>query len=183
MSRAEELLERRLDDHRAAVSEFIEKADALDPAQWLVPRGAGKWTPAQETRHLMLAFEAFTRDLEGGAPVRLRGNRFKRMLWRWVGLSSILWRQRIPVAVKAPREARPEWETADAATLLPQMRDCSEHFHEVLARVWRGEPRRTVTHPMFGPLTLDHAIRLMCVHTRHHAELLPARSQILQETL
>lgn len=124
----------------------------------------------------MLAYEAFIRDLEGGAPLRLRGTALKRRLWRWVGLSSILWRQRIPVAARAPFETRPEWETAAADDLLPKVQRLADHFHSVFARTWRTEPRRRVTHPMFGLLTLDHAIRLLSVHTRHHAALLPARS-------
>lgn len=176
-SRAEVQLERRLSDHRAAVREYIEKAGTLHAAQWLTPRAEGKWTPAQETRHIMLAYEAFIRDLEGGTPLRLRGTALKRRLWRWVGLNSILWRKRIPAAVHAPSETRPEWETAAPTELLPRVQRLADAFHTTFANVWRKEPHRRVTHPMFGSLTLDHAIRLLSVHTRHHAALLPPRSQ------
>jgi hypothetical protein len=102
---AEDRLERRLSDHRAAVREFIEKASALHPTQWLIPR----------------------------------------------------------------------------AELLSELQRRADVFHSIFVRMWRTEPRRLITHPMFGALTLDHAIRLLSVHTRHHAALLPARSQPLQE--
>ena len=180
--RAEELLERRLSDHRAAVREFIEKAAALSPAQWLTPRAAGKWTPAQETRHIMLAYDAFRRDLEGLTTVRLRGTPLRRQIWRWIGLTFILWRNRIPVAVKAPREARPESESTAPDELLPALQRCADAFDAELAHTWRTEPRRRVTHPMFGALSLDHAIRLLSVHTRHHAAFLPMRTQLKETT-
>jgi uncharacterized damage-inducible protein DinB len=166
-------LELRLSDHQAAVREFIERASALGGAQWLTPRAEGKWTPAQETRHVILTYEAFLRELKGGAPMRLRGNRWKRRLWRWIGLSQILWRKRIPVAVHAPREIRPELEVATSTDLLAQLADRAEDFDVTFAKTWRSEPRRRVTHPLFGQLTLDHVIRLLSVHTRHHAAFLP----------
>ena len=40
------------------------------------PRGPGKWTPGQEVTHIILVYEAITRDLRGGAPVHLVGSIF-----------------------------------------------------------------------------------------------------------
>jgi len=176
-SHSERDLERRLVDHKAAVGEFIEKAGALNAAQWLTPRGEGKWTPAQETTHVILAYDSFLSQLNGGPPMRLRGTPWKRRVWRLIGLNSILWRKRIPVAVNAPREVRPEWEPAPAAELLPRLRRRAEEFDTVFASKWRAEPRSRVTHFMFGELVLDQAIQLMSIHTRHHAALLPLPRQ------
>lgn len=173
-SRRERQLERRLKDHRAAVREFLDRAHALNDTQWLTPRAEGKWTPAQETRHIILAYESFRRELEGGTSMRLRGNPWKRRVWRWIGLTSILWRKRIPVAVKAPREARPEWESTPSTELLPQLLRRAEEFDAAFADKWRTEPGKRVTHYMFGSLSLDQAIQLVSVHTRHHAAFLPA---------
>ena len=172
-ARGEARLEALLRDHRAAVREYVERASAVEIGRWLVPRAEGKWTPAQETRHLILAYEAFCRDLSGGAKMALRGTAARRLVWRLLGLTSILWRKRIPVAARAPREARPEWEPTPCAQLLPQLQRCATEFDELFTRVWRTEPKRRVTHPFFGTLTLDHAIRLSSVHTRHHAAFLP----------
>lgn len=176
MTRRERRLQALIHDHRAAVREFVDRANAIAAAQWLTPRAEGKWTPAQETRHLMLTYEAFSRDLSGGGQMRLRGNRWKRALWRAIGLASILWRKRIPAAVRAPREARPEWESTPRAELLSDFQRRTDEFDELFARIWRNEPRRRVTHPMLGACTLDQVIRLSSVHTRHHAAFLPSRT-------
>ena len=169
----EQLLETRLADHRASLGEFVAKARQVPADRWLMPRAEGKWTPAQETRHLMLAYDAFLREMSGGVGMQIRGTRFKRLMWRWVGLTSILWRKRIPAAVRAPREARPEWESTPPADLLPELERRAGDFEDVVTRAWREQPDRTVTHPYFGKLTLDQTLRLVAVHNRHHAAFLP----------
>lgn len=166
-------LHRRLADHRAAVAEFIARANAIPADRWLVPRAEGKWTPAQEARHLVLTYEAFVKDLRSGEHMQLRGTPWRRRLWKLIGLPSIIWRKRIPRAVRAPREARPDWESTDANTLLGELLSRAEEFEAVFAGTWQGAPRRRVTHPFFGRITLDDAIRLAAVHTRHHAAFLP----------
>jgi len=173
MSREAHLLT-LLDDHRAAVREFDARAAAVAVDAWLTPRAEGKWTPAQETRHLIMAFEALTRDLLEGKPMRLRGSAWQRPIWRLIGMTSMLWLGKIPTAVSAPREVRPESEPAPQSELLPLFRKRAEEFEAALLRTFREAPRRTMTHPMFGSVALDHAVRLSAVHTRHHANFLPA---------
>jgi hypothetical protein len=169
----ERRLETLLTDHVGAVAEFVERAKTLSNAQWLTPRAHGKWTPAQETKHVILAYDAFLRQLTEGTPMRLRGNALKRRIWRLIGLTSILWRKRIPVAVNAPREVRPDVITSGPDELLPDLRRRAEEFDVAFAHAWRNEPRRRMTHYMFGTLSLDQGIRLVSVHTRHHAAFLP----------
>ena len=169
----ERRLETLLTDHVAAVREFVDRATAVSNPRWLVPRAEGKWTPAQETQHLILVYEACLRQLTEGTQMRLRGNALKRRIWRLIGLNSILWRKRIPVAARAPREVRPEDVTSGPDRLLPELRRRAGEFEVALARAWRNEPRRRMTHHMFGTLSLDQGIRLVSVHTRHHAAFLP----------
>ncbi|MGH7637741.1 MAG: DinB family protein [Gemmatimonadaceae bacterium] len=165
-------LRRGLADHQAAVREFIARASGVPEERWLLPRAEGKWTPAQETRHLVLTYDALMRDLRRAEPMQLRGNRMRRFFWKLIGLSWIRWLRRIPRAVRAPREVRPEWEPAPASELLPALLRRAQEFEEVFEEKWSSEPRRRVTHP-FGPITLDDTIRLSTVHTRHHAAFLP----------
>jgi hypothetical protein len=162
-----------LDDHAASVREFATKAGAVGDARWLVPRAEGKWTPAQETRHLILAYDAFLRDASGTGKMRLKGTRWKRRIWRLFGLTAILWRKRIPVAARAPRESTPEWEPALSAELIPQFQDRAELFAETITRLQRHEPNRTFTHPYFGELAIEQTLTLVAVHNRHHAAFLP----------
>jgi DinB family protein len=167
-------LARLLEDHRAAVQEFLDKADAVNETQWFIPRAEGKWTPAQEVRHVILAYETFIRDLGGGTPMALIGTPFKRRIWRLLGLSQILWRKRIPVAVRAPREVRPPEEPGRAGELLPVLMERAESFDRTFIRVWEASPEQRVTHAYFGALSLEQAISIATVHTRHHAAFLPS---------
>jgi hypothetical protein len=175
--RREARLEALLRDHDGAVREFADLANAVADSRWLIPRAVEKWTPAQETQHLILTYDAFRRDLSGEGAMALRGTPLRRWLWRTIGMTSILVRKRIPVAVRAPREARPAWVDAPRAELVSRLESRAHDFEVLFARAWRGEPRRGMTHPLFGTVGLDQAIRLIAVHTRHHAAFLPRRDR------
>ena len=162
-----------LDDHAASVREFVAKAGGVGDARWLVPRAEGKWTPAQETRHLILAYDAFLRDASGTGKMRLKGTRLKRRIWRLFGLTAILWRKRIPVAARAPRESTPEWEHATSEELIPLFQNRAAQFAETITRIQKSEPNRTFTHPYFGELAIEQTLTLVAVHNRHHAAFLP----------
>ena len=172
---------RRLDllisEHRGAVTEFVSRASALDSSRWLTPRAEGKWTPAQETKHVLLVYDEFLRQMSDTTPMRMHRSIARRLLSRLIGLTSILWFKRIPVAVNAPRGARPEWIDTPSSELLTQLRRRSDEFESSFARVWREEPRRRMTHYLFGRLSLDQGMRLVTVHTRHHAAFLPRLPQ------
>jgi uncharacterized damage-inducible protein DinB len=170
-----------LDVHRDAVHEFFTRAAQVSPARWDVPRAPGKWSPAQEVKHIVLSYEAFTRDLGGGEPMKLVGTRWKRLLWRVLGLTSILWLKRLPKGARAPREARPPEGAIDQETLLAELRARTDEFEIVFREAWETAPARKLTHPYFGGLTLTDALELARVHTRHHAAVLPppgARQQV-----
>ena len=50
-----------------------------------------------------------------------------------------------------------------------------DHGDEALiVETSRVDPRRTVTHPYFGSLTLEKLLRFGAIHVRHHAGFLPA---------
>ncbi len=168
--------ERRLkelrSDHDDAVGEFVERARAIPDSRWLVPRAEGKWTPAQESRHLVLYYEAFSADLRGERKMTLKGTPLKRFKWRLLGLPQILWRKRIPVAVRAVREVSPAWDETPRERMLSLLAERAREFDALFVDTWRGDPRRTVRHPWFGDLTLDEAMQMSSVHTRHHAAFL-----------
>jgi len=168
-------MERRLSDHRDSVREFVDAATQVPRDRWHAPRAEGKWTPAQETRHITMTYEQFLRELSGGTPMRLKGSSWQRRIWRMWALTFILWRKRIPVAVRAPREVRPvEQEGGDATELLPLLRRTTEEFDRAWTAAIRDRPTTRLTHPFFGALTLDQSIQLMTVHTRHHAAFVRA---------
>lgn len=170
-----------LDTHHAAVDEFFTRAAQVAPSRWDVPRAEGKWTPAQEVKHVILAYEAFTRDLRGGEGMKLVGTPFKRRLWRAVGLTSILWLKKLPKGARAPREARPPEGAMDQNALLAELRARTDEFEIAFRDLWQQAPAKGVTHPYFGTLSLKDALEMCTVHTRHHAVVLPppgARQQV-----
>jgi hypothetical protein len=174
-------LETLLADHRAAVDEFFHRAAQVTSARWTTPRADGKWTPAEEVKHVVLTYEAFIRDLGGGPPMTLVRTRAWRLLARVVGLSSILWLGRIPRGARAPRETRPAEAPQDQQALVNDFREQTARFERIFLETWDREPARCVTHPYFGSLGLTQSLKMVTVHTRHHAAVLPppgARQQI-----
>lgn len=163
-----------LTDHRAAVLEFVARARAIQADRWLLPRAEGKWTPAEETRHLVLTYHAFIADLKGERTLRLKGTPLLRRIWRLVALPIILYGRRIPRAVRAPREIRPDGETGERDALLLELQRAVADFEGVFVEISRANPGKSLTHPFLGELNLRQAIRLAAVHTRHHAAFLPA---------
>jgi hypothetical protein len=164
-----------LADHGAAVRDFVARAGAIRPIEWDVPRGDGKWSPAQETKHLALGYEAFARDLCGGTPLRLKGRWWQRRLWRWRALPTILATDRLPTGVRAPREVRPPERPGEQSTLIAELRARVAEFEAAVVNAERTEPRRRVTHPYFNTLTLPELVKLCAVHARHHLAFLPAQ--------
>lgn len=167
-----------LTDHRAAVAEFLARAQAIQSDRWLVPRAEGKWTPAEETRHLVLTYRAFIADLRGEGTLRLKGTPLLRRIWRLIALPIILYRRRIPRAVRAPREVRPEGEVGERGALLEELQSAVADFERVFEETCRMRPGQRLTHPFFGELSMRQAIVLAAVHTRHHAAFLPAPRSI-----
>jgi hypothetical protein len=172
-SRAERL-ESLMADHRAAVDDFHDRAASIAADRWAVPRAPGKWSPAQEVKHVVLAYEAFIRDLEGGTPMQLVGTPLKRFLWRAVGLSSILWLKKIPRGARAPRESRPPETAQDRGSLIAEFSDRTAQFETIFRRTWDRDPAKRVVHPYFGQLDLVDGMTMCTVHTRHHAAVLPS---------
>jgi hypothetical protein len=170
-----------MEDHRAAADEFFHRAAQVTEARWGTPRADGKWTPAQEVKHVTLVYGAIDRELRGGEPMRLVGTPFKRAIWRAIGLTSILWRKKLPRGARAPREIRPSEGSGDQGELLGEFRESVERFEASFRDALDASPGRMLCHPYFGRLSLVDAIRMITVHTRHHAAVLPpsgARQQV-----
>jgi hypothetical protein len=167
-----------LAEHRDAVAHFASRAAAIPADRWLVPRAAGKWTPAEETRHIILTYEACVADLRDGRQMAARTRGLQRLLSRAVGLTSILYRRRIPRPVRAPREVRPAEERGSQDELLAALATAVSEFERVYAETWQMRPGRTLAHPFFGAISLRQCMAVAVVHTRHHAAFLPASGSV-----
>lgn len=154
-------------EHRAALAAFLRAAEAWPDETWLVPLGEGKWTPAQVTEHLALAYDALLAELGGGASMRPKVTGVRRVLLRWILLPHILARGTFPVRAVAPREIRPAAEASDRAEALARLRSLGERFEEELTAA-RARGGGRLTHPYFGSLPAAGVLRFAAVHLDHH---------------
>ena len=160
--------------HRLAVEQLAASALAVPEARWLQPRAPGKWSPAQETLHVARSYEAALDEIDGGQAMRPRVTRWRARLLRWFYLPHLLRTGDFP-RVAAPVEIRPnEVEAAfcDAARLVERVRERAIACEEALERAGRDRRALRLTHPYFGPLRPMAALRLLTVHTAHHARRL-----------
>ncbi len=166
-------IEAGLQAHHTALGAFLRHAQTLSARQWETARAPGKWTPAQETAHLVLAYAAFVAAVRGGPPLKLRLPEARALELQRTLLPGILEGKGFPTGARAPAESMPPERPGDQAVLLPQLRAARDAFAEALVAAWSAVPDSRVVHPYFGPLRLPELLGLLTAHARHHAEYLP----------
>jgi hypothetical protein len=159
-------------DHRRAVNNFVHTAEALSNDAWHRAVADGKWSPAEIAEHLNLTYAALLRELAGGSAIRIRTSRWQRWLLRWTILPRVLRHGRIPPGVRAVREVRPGGGPFDRAEVLGRLRSQCEFINAALGPDGKA-PRARVTHPFFGKLDAQQALRFCTVHAAHHQRQLP----------
>jgi len=162
--------------HHAALDAFHRHAQALSALPWETPRAPGKWTPAQETAHLALAYAAFAAALQGGPPLKLRLPEARALELQRTVLPGILEGKGFPTGAKAPAESTPPERPGGQEVLLPQLGAAGHAFADALIEAWSAAPDVRVVHPYFGPLRLPDLLGLLTAHLHHHARYLPPLS-------
>ena len=167
-------LELRLSEHRLTIDGFTTLAGRISGSQWQTPRAPGKWTPAQETAHLMLVYATFAATLCGGPPRELRVPAERALELQRTVLPGILDGKGFPTGARAPAETAPPDDPGDLGVLLPQLRAAAEDFEKALVSAYAASPNARIVHPYFGPLGLEDLLGLLTAHTCHHTGFLPA---------
>jgi len=162
--------------HHEGLDAFLRHAKALSALQWETPRAPGKWTPAQETAHLALAYGAFAAAMRGGPPLKLRLPEARALELQRTVLPRILEGQGFPAGAKAPAESRPPDRPGDQDLLLSQLSVAGHAFASASVEAWLAAPDGRVVHPYFGPLRLTDLLQLLSAHLQHHARYLPPLS-------
>lgn len=161
-----------LAEHEAALSEFVGRVQRVPAERWQVPAAPGKWSPAEEAYHVLLAYELGLAALREGAVMKLRVSPLQARIARWLLLPFLLISGKFPKGAAAPREVRPPSAEAHALSrpdLIERLqRVAAEVAREVRATDARRPPVRVV-HAYFGALRPLPALRLMSAHTMHHA--------------
>jgi DinB superfamily len=158
-------------EHSRAVGQFISTAKGVPQDSWDRPLAEGKWTPAEVTAHLSESYRILRSELATGLGMGLRLGRMRRWVFRHTILPRILASGRFPRGARAPRETRPLQIVSDISAAVEALTDEAEAFAaELNARAALGTVH--LTHAYFGPMSATQAMRLVTVHTRHHARQL-----------
>lgn len=175
LSRTDARWEAAVDEHRIALAAFLDAAERVPSVAWTVPRAAGKWSPAQISEHCSLVYDALIAELTEGRAMARRAVGWRSKVLRALVLPHILFHRSIPVPVPAPRETRPPEGCPDRRAALVRLREVAERFEHLIDCARRNGGGH-VTHPYFGALPPEKAVRFCGVHLDHHRPQLPSRS-------
>ena len=174
-SRLDARWEAAMDEHRIALAAFLDAAERVPGPAWTVPRAAGKWSPAQVCEHCSLVYDALAAELTEGRRMARRAEGWRSRILRALVLPHILFHRTIPLRPRAPRETRPPEACPDRNAAMARLREVAERFEHLIDRARRAGGGH-VTHPYFGELPPEKAVRFCAVHLDHHRPQLPSRA-------
>jgi hypothetical protein len=159
--------------HSEAVDQYLAAATRVPSSAWTQPLATGKWSPAEITSHLEQSYQVLQSELSGRPGMRVILPPFRRWLVRLTIMPRILSGGPFPAGARAPRETRPREGEANMGRALSSL---SEKAELLIRELTDQVPYRRVrlTHAYFGPLCPEDGLRLLTVHTRHHARQLEA---------
>ncbi|HEX5635109.1 MAG TPA: DinB family protein [Gemmatimonadales bacterium] len=158
-------------EHAAAVRDFVESLRRVPASGWQHAARERAWTPAGVALHVIRSYEVGCRGAAGDGGMRLMVPPARARVARTLFLPIILATGRFPPA-RAPRETVPE--VGEAAALgqeeaIARLVRTADEAASALRRADAPGSRVLVTHAYFGPLEPRRVLRLLSVHTRHHA--------------
>jgi hypothetical protein len=156
-----------VESNRRAVAEFVAAALDVSASRWMEPRSQGKWSPAQVTEHVAIAYEIAGQIIDGTA--RIPGRKppaFLRPLIRMFIRATVLrtgtfYKSKTPVAYEP--SSRPESQHV----LCDRLQRASDAF-EQKARDKVGAGINVLQHPYFGRFRIMDLVTLQAHHARHH---------------
>ena len=160
-----------LDASRDAIEQLIVVGERTEIA-WTSPRAPGKWSPSQIVEHVARSLEE-SANMAVGRPSKfpklpgvvhpiVRGLLFKRVL-----------RKAAFPKVKTNKAMDPASGSATPAQGRIRLETAHEKFAEACRQTAsRGERLRTT---IFGAVPVEHYVRFMELHTRHHGKQIADR--------
>lgn len=163
---------RAREEHQRALQEFAHALEAIPATSWTRAPAPGKWSPAAVTLHVARAYELGDSAIRGGPGMRLRLRPPQAWVLRNVMLPFFLARGRFPRGADAPGEVVPDLEEANRLTVAAATDRLAAAANAALASLAAAgeqpEPPR-LRHAYFGDLSPLVTLRLLSLHTRHHA--------------
>ena len=163
-----------LHEHEQVVAEYMTKLRSVPAERWHDPAADGKWSPAEEALHLVLAYEIGISGSTGGSGMRMMASPARAWLLRTLVLPVVLRTRSFPRGAVAPREVRPSSLDARGLTqraLEARLLQVASSAAQALRAADDRTPAPRLVHAYFGPLTPFTTLRILSAHTRHHARL------------
>ena len=161
-------------EHDEVLADFIDHVQRVQPDHWWLSTRAGKWSPAEEALHVVIAYEigsGAVAALDGDGGMRMLVSPSRAWLSRLLLLPLMLMTKRFPRGAKAPAEvvpSLPEAATLSAAVVSARLVRSAREAVDALRRSSEGATPRRFVHAYFGPLDALTTLRLLSAHTRHH---------------
>jgi len=152
---------------------FVEAIAAVPESAWNEPRAPGKWSPAEIGEHLVLTYQAVTKELGGEPAMRLKLSAVRRRVLKWFLLPHILFHRSFPLAAVSPRELRPSSGAISQDEIGPKLLDLAARFEQSISHAVTSG-RAGVTHPYFGTIPPLRALCFITVHLEHHTRQIPS---------
>ena len=160
-----------LEEHEQVLTEYMARLRSVPMGRWYEPVAEGKWSPAEEALHLVLAYEIGLSGAIGGDGMRMVASPAWAWLSRSVVLPVMLHTQSFPRGAAAPREVRPASRDARSLSkeaLEVRLRQVATDAAKALRTADGRKPSPRLVHAYFGPLTPLTTLQLLSAHTRHH---------------
>ena len=152
---------RAIEEHHAAVADYIATAEGIDPGRWQLAPRPGKWSAAAVTLHVIRSYEFGSGRPGASTAMRLRVPPVVVWIAGHVLLPALLATGRFPRRAESPEEVRPDLAEAELlgqADAMGRLRAAAESALDALGNM-RGRPDARVTHAYFGALSPTRALR------------------------
>jgi len=156
-----------LESNRMAVAEYVAAAIDVSMSKWAEPRSPGKWSPAQVTEHLAVAYELGSQIVDG--TIELPGWKppwFLRPLIRTLTRATVLRTGKFPKATTSAA-FEPSLRPGPRHVVCERLRRASDSFEQ------RADDRVRaglimLQHPYYGRFAIEEYVRVQAYHTLHH---------------
>ncbi len=154
--------------HSDAAADLVAAAERVPPEKWLIPRGEGKWSPAEVVEHLNLAYDVLLAELAGGKGLQVRTKFWLRMYLRLVYMPRLMRGGPFPEGVRAPRELRQPVANPDQSSAIAGFRDRAARMISGASAAIADGRKVLLTHPYFGKSPLPDGVLFCARHIQHH---------------
>lgn len=149
-------------ENQGRVEDFVSAAKGV-AGSWNTPVRPGKWSPAEVTEHVIIAYME-SADIAKGTAFRFpKVWPFLRPLAKMMAFDQVMKTGKFR-PVKTFKQFIPAKVAANPDEAAARLRKASGDFEAAM----RSLTAASVSHPLFGTLGLPEYVQFQGYHTRHH---------------